>query len=79
MINTIQNLAVSTQNTQGYLSRQGSEFKIYSPHHEVKNFKVVGQNVEGITYAWQNSHTQVEQVDGYLIKIVQRADVNHTQ
>lgn len=78
-IQSMDNLKARTQNSEWYLTINGEEFKLYTPHYEVKNFNVAGQNFDSITYKWNNSLKQNDDVDWYLIKIKLRADLNHTK
>jgi len=78
-IQSLDDLKTRTQNSDWFMTINGEEFKLYTPHYEVKNFDVAAQDFESITYRWTNSNMQNENVDAYLIKINLRADLNHTK
>jgi hypothetical protein len=47
----------------------GSELKIADSDHEVLNWNVIGQTYDGLYLSWD-----LEEVDAYLIKLVERID-----
>ncbi len=60
----------------GYLTVNGTSFKIYAPDWSVKNLRVRSQDYDSFTISWTNSARQ-QSVDGYLLEINMIPDLYH--
>ena len=60
----------------GYLTINGTSFKVYSPDRSVKNLRVRSQDYDSFTLSWTNSARQ-QAVDGYLLELNTLPDTYH--
>ncbi|MCK9466717.1 MAG: FG-GAP-like repeat-containing protein [Candidatus Absconditabacterales bacterium] len=60
---------------EGFIKINQIYLKMYDENREVKNFEYDGGNFDDIKISWLNSKLLGDEVDGYLIKMIHRADL----
>lgn len=63
-------------NRNGYLTINGTSFKVYSPDWSVKNLRVRSQDYDSFTISWANSNRQ-QTVWWYLLELNKLPDTYH--